>query len=215
MNSKLDQFERDGFVVVGPVVEAATISRVRCALHDTPVEGAGSRRFLEAAWCRELAANLPRHPLLADLLPATHAAVQCTLFWKSAERNWLVGLHRDKSFPVKDRVHSPDWQGWSLKEGQLFARPPGWLVRELVAVRVHLDAADEETGALQVVPGSHRNADTTDPRIACEVGCGSALVMRPSLLHASSKLRRGERRVLHFVYGPRDLPHGAEWADAV
>jgi hypothetical protein len=40
--------------------------------------------------------------------------------------------------------------------------------------------------------------------------------MRPLLLHASSKgSGTSARRVLHFVFGPRQLPHGLAWELAV
>jgi hypothetical protein len=39
--------------------------------------------------------------------------------------------------------------------------------------------------------------------------------MRPLLLHASSRLTEGRRRVLHFLYGPGALPDGIEWQDVV
>jgi hypothetical protein len=40
--------------------------------------------------------------------------------------------------------------------------------------------------------------------------------MRPLILHASSKATgAGERRVLHFLFGPPTLPHGLKWRLAV
>jgi hypothetical protein len=48
--------------------------------------------------------------------------------------------------------------------------------------------------------------------IACNAHRGSALVMRPLLLHASSKASGlSRRRVLHLLFGPRQLPHGLNW----
>lgn len=45
---------------------------------------------------------------------------------------------------------------------------------------------------------------------------GGALIMRPLILHASSKgTTKRLRRVLHFVYGPRQLPRGLAWRIAV
>jgi hypothetical protein len=41
---------------------------------------------------------------------------------------------------------------------------------------------------------------------------GGIMAMRPLLLHASSKASNDSpRRVLHFVYGPPDLPEGLRW----
>ena len=45
---------------------------------------------------------------------------------------------------------------------------------------------------------------------------GGALVMKPLLLHASHKVFVDRpRRVLHFVYGPSNLPHGLRWPPSV
>jgi hypothetical protein len=42
------------------------------------------------------------------------------------------------------------------------------------------------------------------------------LVLKPLLLHASSKASMpSQRRVLHFVFGPPVLPFGLEWPQAV
>jgi hypothetical protein len=74
-----------------------------------------------------------------------------------------------------------------------------------------------------VVPGSHRDGRVRDAEaialrdasgtVACHVPRGGAMLMRPLLLHASSKATgTSRRRVLHFLYGPPDLPLGLAWA---
>ncbi len=77
--------------------------------------------------------------------------------------------------------------------------------------------------ALRVVPGSHglgrldsetalRVRSARGERIV-QVPAGGVMVMRPLLLHASSKnVIETPRRVLHFVFGPRQLPEGLRWA---
>ncbi|HEU4922583.1 MAG TPA: phytanoyl-CoA dioxygenase family protein, partial [Burkholderiales bacterium] len=116
--------------------------------------------------------------------------------------------------------------GWSEKEGELFVQAPRELLDRLVAVRLHLDPCQEEDGPLQVVPRSHalgilaadaslRTRSELGSR-ACIAGIGDALVMRPLLLHASSKSSgSGLRRVLHFLLAPRELPFGLRWRHAV
>jgi ectoine hydroxylase-related dioxygenase (phytanoyl-CoA dioxygenase family) len=98
------------------------------------------------------------------------------------------------------------------------------VLQQLVAVRVHLDDCGADDGPLRVVPGSHRMgviADAAATRdsageVTCLVSMGAALVLRPLLLHASSKGNgNGRRRVLHVVFGPRELPFGLSWNVAV
>ena len=79
---------------------------------------------------------------------------------------------------------------------------------------------------LRVVPRSHNQGviddagaaalRTSEGELACLAPRGAALIMRPLLLHASSKgSGEGRRRVLHFVFGPRSLPHQLAWHTAV
>ena len=153
-------------------------------------------------------------------------AVQCTLFDKSPTKNWLVAFHQDLSIPVSSRVNSPECSGWSEKAGHLYVQPPVSVLERLVAVRVHIDNSPAQSGALRVVPYSHMEG-RIDPNRAealrqhhgetvVPVAQGGVLVMRPLLLHASSKATSlTPRRVLHFVFGPPSLPLGLEWRWAV
>jgi ectoine hydroxylase-related dioxygenase (phytanoyl-CoA dioxygenase family) len=153
-------------------------------------------------------------------------AVQCTLLDKSPAKNWLVSLHQDLSIPVASRMDDPGLSGWSEKEGQLYVQPPVNVLEQLVAVRVHLDGCTAKNGALRVVPGSHTQGRVDQGKTESlreqhgetlvPVASGGALVMRPLILHASSKaITPGARRVLHFLFGPTSLPLGLEWRWAV
>ena len=104
----------------------------------------------------------------------------------------------------------------------MFVQAPVEVLEQMVAVRLHIDACTAADGPLRVVPGSHMQGIFTPQsallaraslgEVVCEAGEGSTLVMRPLLLHASSKSSgTGRRRVLHFLYGPPSLPHGLRW----
>ena len=215
-----DTFQTEGFSVVRQVLPDAICERLTDHLR---ADSAGTRELLSQPWCAALAAELRRHPALSELIPATHVAVQCTGFDKSPTHNWLVPIHQDLSIPVAERVSDTSLQGWSEKEGQLYVQPPRSVLEDLIAVRLHLDDCSVSEGPLRVVPRSHQQgrmcetamheARSTHGEVICVAQRGDALLMRPLLLHASSK-STGERprRVLHFVYGPRDLPLGLGWA---
>ena len=186
----------------------------------------GQRNLLKHPWCRALAERLLRLPAITALLPSSAVAVQCTYFEKTLARNWLVPLHQDLSIPVAQRVDHPALQGWSEKDGALFVQPPAHLLQELLAVRLHLDPCQAEDGPLRVVPATHqagvltpRNAQAlrdASGEVSCLADVGTALAMRPLLLHASSKSTSSrQRRVLHFVIGPATLPWGLAWPKAV
>jgi hypothetical protein len=221
-----DGFQVDGFTVVAGVVDDVTCDVLASHLQGFGKIGVGSRALLIQRWCQKLAGNLRESPLLRGALPLNAVAVQCTVFDKSPTKKWLVSLHQDLSVPVKRRIESRECTGWSDKEGQVYVQPPVSVLEQLVAVRVHVDACPAESGALRVVPRSHAfgrldGADLIERRkehgeVVVAVPRGGALVMRPLLLHASSKATEPmPRRVLHFVFGPRRLPFGLEWQWAV
>ncbi len=215
MNELVTEFERHGFIVVPSVVSRTQLIALADCCDSVEVSRAGTRDLLELKWCADMARSIRSNALIQSLLGSSKTAVQCTLFVKDSQRNWLVPLHRDYSIPLKAKIDSPNWPAWSIKQSIHFARPPEHVLEELIAVRVHLEDTDIQNGALQVVNGSHRSKANSGERVAHFVPGGGALIMRPLLLHASSKIKLGCRRVLHFVYGPSELPDGAEWANAV
>ena len=182
--------------------------------------------MLEQSWCQDAARALRTCPPVRSLIPADLVAVQCTYFEKSDGQNWLVSLHQDLSIPVRGRVEHLDCSGWSEKEGVTFVQPPAGVLEDLVAVRLHLDDSLASNGPLRVVPGSHLHGRLKPEQAQalrlqsgeheCLVARGEALAMRPLILHASSKSEtRANRRVLHFVFGPRRLPCGLVWQTAI
>jgi Phytanoyl-CoA dioxygenase (PhyH) len=220
------EFETRGFELVESVLETGECRIVRRQIDSMGLAAAGERNVLAQDWCRALAQRLRRHFGVARRLPQDARAVQCTLFAKSPEHNWLVTLHQDLAVPVRERVESSESRGWSQKEGMLFVQPRLAVLEQLVAVRLHLDDCTAQNGAVRVVPGSHRFGRLGAPQaqelrsasgeVVCALRAGAVLLMRPLLLHASSKSAiETPRRVLHFVFGPARLPDGLSWHLAV
>jgi hypothetical protein len=222
----IDSFEKplevDGFAVVPSVIDETRCESLASHLLEFRGIGAGSRTLLSQPWCTDLANDLRRNVNLRRLFPVNAVGVQCTLFDKSPEKNWLVSLHQDLSIPVKQRIDSRECLGWSEKEGQVYVQPPASVLEQLVAVRVHVDECSRESGPLRLVPGSHVFGRLDAARaealrsargeVVVTVRRRGALLMRPLILHASSKATEPKpRRVLHFVFGPPKLPCGLEW----
>ena len=223
MRSAFDEY---GYAIIDAVLDAERCEAVANRVSAASLGRAGSRNLLHDAYCAELALCLKSFAAIAERLPATAVAVQCTLFDKTPARNWLVALHQDLSIPVRERITHRDCTGWSEKEGLLFVQPPLSVLESLVAVRVHLDECGPGAGPLRVVPGSHLHGRLSDSEarhqrqangeIECFAKRGDALLMRPLLLHASSKATSpSRRRVLHFLFGPAELPNALRWDNAV
>ncbi len=210
------RFARDGFAIIDTGLLKLRVGTDSCAQP--------ARRMLDAPWCQTLARQLACDPMVAATLPDSAVAVQCTWFEKSMGRNWLVPIHQDLMIPVRERINNhPRLHGWSVKDGLPYVQAPASTLRQVVAVRLHLDACEAHDGALCVVPGSHLHgvidnveaAAQRAPEVMCPVPKGHAMIMRPLLLHRSGKASgASRRRVLHFVFGPAQLPHGLSWSAA-
>lgn len=219
-------FDRAGYVILPSTFDSRQIQSIEMSLNAVTHEATGTRCMLGHDWCAQLASSIRRNLEDEGILPRGYVAVQCTYFEKSRNENWLVAVHQDLSIPVQRRIEHPDLNGWSEKERTTFVQPPVEFLERLIAARLHIDDCREEDGALRVVPGSHlrgrlKNTEALVMRDeigeqVCPVSKGGMLVMRPLLLHASSKSTgSSRRRVLHFVFGPAELPHGLSWAYAI
>src|ERR1700694_5888180 len=122
--SMLQALEESGYAIAPPILGPSEAASIEFALSTVPTSGAGTRSLLEFEWCRALVGRLRATPDLRELLPGSSVAVQCTLFDKTPDRNWLVALHQDLSIPVSARVAHPELGVWSVKEGQNFVQPP-------------------------------------------------------------------------------------------
>ncbi len=218
-------FTASGFLITPPLIDDSECAAIAEAIDDLASDSAGSRNLLDVAWARSLAIRLKTMCVLQPMLPDAAVAIQCTYFDKSPDRNWRVAWHQDLSAPIQRPETSIAWR-YAEKEGVIYVQPPAEVLRQLLAVRVHLDPSTATNGSLRVIPGSHRHgriaaADTakyvsTSEAVLCTVPCGGALVLRPLLLHASSKsLDATPRRVLHFVFAPGAPPTGLRWHRAV
>ena len=222
VRSRGNQLDERGYTLLPRCEIEFDIGELRRLIESLAQASAGVRRLLDAPWCAEIGERIRLHAALQALLPHHAVPVQCTLFAKSGTRNWLVALHQDLSIPVAERIEAPGCAGWSEKGRDVFVQPPVSVLEQLVAVRLHVDDCDQGNGALRVVPGSHRLGRLSAAEGASARGelgeqtvrarAGDALVMKPLLLHASSKAANPlPRRVLHFVFGPEDLPDGLRW----
>lgn len=141
---------------------------------------------------------------------------RATFFDKSPASNWLVVWHQDTALPLRERIDTSGWGPWSVKDGIAYAHAPTSALSQVVALRVSLDDSTLENGPLRVLPGTHRRGVMSDDdvhevsaqaeSVDCIVPKGGVLIMRPLLIHASSKSRsETPRRVLHVEYAASDL----------
>ncbi len=216
---------RVGCVALPSGLRADEIEELRSAVEDAAATaGRGGRRLRLESLPTSLVA-LPRfdcwQALIEGAVGGPARIVRALLFDKSDRARWRVGWHRDTVVPLAEARAVGGFTAPSLKAGQPHAQAPRSVLETMLALRLHLDEADERNGCLLVVPGSHRDdavpipppPERVEPRVAL---AGEALLMRPLLLHASAKPQSGaRRRVLHLdLVGPGRLPGDLEWPHA-
>jgi len=152
--------------------------------------------------------------------------VRAILFNKNKSSNWSVTWHQDKTVAVSKKFSECGWGPWSTKDKVLHVQPPISVLNSMVTFRVHLDSNNKENGCLSIVPGSHKKGLLGKQDILelakksntheCIAPAGSALVMRPHLIHSSCKgTAPTQRRVLHIEYTSYDLPSDISWGEHV
>lgn len=197
-----------------------------------------ARNILEHKAMRELAASESLLDIVRPVIGPNPFCVRGILFDKLPDSNWHVGWHQDQAIPVEARVDVQGFGPWSVKAGVVHVEPPMDVLDRMLTLRVHLDDCDASNGALRVLPGSHRegrmSVDDVRARVAvgdavtCAVKAGDVLVMKPLLLHASSRMdldgddnsgddnsghdtSHRRRRVIHLEYAADALPGGLRW----
>jgi Phytanoyl-CoA dioxygenase (PhyH) len=215
--------EQHGFAIVPGVLDTTEQRELATLLG--PVSGAGRRGLLGLPAVSALARSSRLLDIVRPHLTSEPLPVRAIYFDKSPDANWLVSWHQDLTLALRGFAEHPGFGPWSTKDGIPHVQPPVELLQQMLTIRLHLDDANESNGALRVLPGSHRLGRLSAERIQalrgehsdflCAVSAGEALVMRPLLLHASSRsTSSGHRRVLHIEYAAFALPSGLHWHEA-
>lgn len=206
-----DVLSSDEADVLGRALMSETLSRSR----------AGARHLLAVPAVKALATDPRLMQLAAHVLGCEPLAFGATLFDKSPDANWLVAWHQDTALPFLERREVAGWGPWSKKAGVDYAHAPAAALSRIVALRVHLDDSTSNNGPLRVLPGTHSLGVLSDEQIrskarstgavTCTVERGGVVIMRPLIIHASSKASSASsRRVLHLEYAASGIFDGLQ-----
>jgi ectoine hydroxylase-related dioxygenase (phytanoyl-CoA dioxygenase family) len=209
----LRSIDERGYALVPKVWSAREILALLVSLADLSSRPgrAGIRHVLHHPVVSVIA-NDPRLLGMAQSVLGENAIpFRATLFDKSPVANWLVSWHQDTALPLVEKIETPGWGPWSVKEGFHYAHAPAYALNKVLALRLHFDDSTLANGPLRVLSGTHRMGVLTDEDVArlaaelepveCLIGKGGILAMRPLIIHASSKSQANMlRRVLHIEY---------------
>jgi ectoine hydroxylase-related dioxygenase (phytanoyl-CoA dioxygenase family) len=211
--SMRQSIDHDGFAVVASVFSHDAMIGISREITESSAgrSRAGIRHGLRLAPVAKMAGDRVLIDLARSLLGATAFPFRATLFDKSATANWLVAWHQDTALPLCQRIECPGWGPWSVKAGIVYAHAPAPALSQVLALRLHLDDSTPGNGPLRVLPATHtlgvlsadRIHDLTNEISPMDCVCpkGGVVLMKPLLVHASSKSQiDAPRRVLHIEY---------------
>lgn len=222
-----------GYATLPALYSATEVAALLACVEAAPTAGPNFRRSHDVFAIRNLLGEVPAlwpllntpalRELLGELLPTKCHLTKAIYFDKPAGSNWLVAWHQDLMINVDRRATDlPGFGPWTAKAGWVAVQPPAAVLENTVIIRLHLDDCDATNGALKVVPGSHLGgvvpaeiiAAYTATATVCTVPAGGAMLMKPLLLHASSRSTSARpRRVIHLEFSTVELPEGLVWRE--
>lgn len=181
------------------------------------------RQFLkEIPEVRDLIFNENLKTIIREIFGENYFVVKSIYFDKPEKSNWYVAYHQDLTISVDKKLELENFGPWTTKQNQFAVQPPLDILENIFTIRIHLDATDENNGALKVIPKSHLKEiyrpETIDWNVEresiCTVEKGGIMIMKPLLLHGSNRTTNGKkRRVIHIEFSDRELPEELNWSE--
>ena len=222
-HNQIEKLEHAGFAVVKYVLEPSFVDELVEAIRSARPAMHGMRNlFAQAPPTRSLVNKPVIVDMVEQVLGPDAFAVRAILFDKIKGSNWHVGWHQDQAISIKERLDAPGFGPTSMKQGVPHTRASEAVLKNMLAVRIHLDDCGLTNGPLRCSPGSHRRG-RLDPdqglaikeelgEAVCLVPRGGVLLMRPLCLHASSPAKSPRhRRVIHIEFANCELPEPLDW----
>ena len=160
--------------------------------------------------------------VVRELFGEHYFVVKSIYFDKPETSNWYVSYHQDLTISVDKKVEIENFSTWTTKQNQFAVQPPIDILENIYTIRIHLDDTDENNGALRVIPKSHlkkiyrpETIDwTLETERICNVKKGGLMIMKPLILHSSSRTTNSKkRRVIHIEFSNQELPTELKWAE--
>ncbi|RFM28281.1 phytanoyl-CoA dioxygenase family protein [Deminuibacter soli] len=228
----LASLQTDGFAIVNDVFSESETEQIAALIQaeaqDSPLFRKSTDLFAIRQFFREIPKAVPLiftpafRELLTQTLGTAGFAVKAIYFDKPAASNWFVAWHQDLTISVTERKEVPGYGPYTVKQNQYAVQAPASLLEQMLTLRIHLDDTDEANGALKVLPGSHAVGIERPEKLVsqftqesvCAVRKGGVMLMKPLLMHRSSRTTNGaRRRVIHIEFSTAQLPQGLQWAE--
>lgn len=198
------------------------LADLHAALEHLPTDHAGIRISGVERLHALLAPEGSVGSIAVSVLGPLSRPVRAILFDKTAETNWSLAWHQDRTICVRRRIDVGGFGPWTIKGGLQHVAPPFDLLARMVTLRVHFDDVPATNAPLLIAPGSHTEGRVPVNAIkevvrrrgtqACIAEAGDVWLYATPILHASeAAINPMHRRVLQLDFAAEDLPGGLEW----
>lgn len=226
------EIRRNGFSVIEDVFTDTEVETILTAINNTNPKNETFRKSNDLFAIRQFLKEVPDaigivfneklKKIIKRLFGEDYFLVKSIYFDKPATSNWFVSYHQDLTISVDQKVEIAGFGPYTNKHNQFSVQPPLNILESNFTIRIHLDDTNEENGALKVIPNSHSKgmyrSETinwdVEQEVSCTVARGAVMIMKPLLLHSSSRTTNNKkRRVIHLEFSNQLLPKAIQWSE--
>lgn len=226
------QITENGFAILDKIYSEKEVEEILSAIDKVDKDKETFRKLTDIFAIRQFLKEVPEtislifnenlKRIVNQLFGEDYFVVKSIYFDKPETSNWYVSYHQDLTISVDKKIELENFGPWTTKQNQFAVQPPLDILENIFSIRIHLDATDENNGALRVVPKSHSKKiyrpETIDWNVETEESCnvekGGIMIMKPLLLHSSRRTTNNKkRRVIHIEFSNQELPKDLNWAE--
>jgi ectoine hydroxylase-related dioxygenase (phytanoyl-CoA dioxygenase family) len=223
-----------GFTTIENIYSAEEIKQILATIEQVDTSKPTFRKSTDLFAIRQFFKEVPEttkyifnenlKTIVRQLFGGDYFVVKSIYFDKPETSNWFVSYHQDLTISVDKKIELQNFGPWTVKQDHFAVQPPIDILKNIFTVRIHLDDTDENNGALKVIAKSHLKgiyrSETIDwsseAETICKVPKGGLMIMKPLLLHSSSKTTNSKkRRVIHIEFSNKKLPEEIQWAERI
>ncbi|MBE7174206.1 MAG: phytanoyl-CoA dioxygenase family protein [Williamsia sp.] len=231
---KKEEFYSNGFAVIKGIYTEEQVESILRQINQANFDKDTFRKSADLFAIRQFLKEVPGvislvftnklQSILQQLFGGKYFVVKSIYFDKPPTSNWYVSYHQDLTISVDKKPELTGFEFWTTKQNQFAVQPPLDFLRNIVTIRIHLDDTDENNGALKVVPHSHLKGVyrpetvnwAVEQEVSCHVPAGGIMLMKPLLLHSSSRTTNNrQRRVIHIEFSNLELPPPLNWSERI
>lgn len=232
LNNHKIEIDELGFTTIGNIYSEEEINQIIDVINDVDTSNDTFRKSSDLFAIRQFLKEVPETKnlifkeklqlVIKELFGENYFVIKSIYFDKPETSNWYVSYHQDLTISVDKKVELENFSFWTTKQNQFAVQPPTEILENIYTIRIHLDDTDENNGALKVIDKSHSKKIyrpetidwTTEKETICKVKQGEIMIMKPLLLHSSSRTTNNKkRRVIHIEFSDINLPNELNWSE--